>query len=53
MLAVVFGALAGAAFGLLMVLVRRGISRGIDAYAGAVAMLAVAAFLGTVLLLSR
>jgi drug/metabolite transporter (DMT)-like permease len=48
-LAVVFGALAGAAFGLLMVLVRRGISRGIDAYAGAVAMLAVAAALVAVI----
>jgi drug/metabolite transporter (DMT)-like permease len=41
-LAVVFGALAGAAFGLLMLLVRRGLGRGVDAYAGAVAMLAVA-----------
>ena len=42
MLAVLFGALAGAAFGLLMLLVRRGLGRGVDAYAGAVAMLAVA-----------
>jgi drug/metabolite transporter (DMT)-like permease len=41
-LAVLFGALAGAAFGLLMLLVRRGLGRGVDAYAGAVAMLAVA-----------
>jgi drug/metabolite transporter (DMT)-like permease len=41
-LAVLFGALAGAAFGLLMLLVRRGLARGVDAYAGAVAMLAVA-----------
>lgn len=42
MLAVLFGALAGAAFGLLMLLVRRGLGRGVDAYAGAVAMLAAA-----------
>jgi drug/metabolite transporter (DMT)-like permease len=41
-LAVLFGALAGAAFGALMLCVRRGTSRGIDAYSGAVAMLVVA-----------
>jgi len=44
-LAVLFGALAGAAFGLLMLLVRRGLGRGVDAFAGAVAMLAVATVL--------
>jgi drug/metabolite transporter (DMT)-like permease len=44
-LAVLFGALAGAAFGALMLLVRRGLGRGVDAFAGAVAMLLVAAVL--------
>ena len=42
MLAVLFGALAGASFGALMIGVRRGLMRGVDAYAGAVAMLGVA-----------
>jgi len=41
-LAVLFGALAGASFGALMIGVRRGLMRGVDAYAGAVAMLGVA-----------
>ncbi len=49
MLAVLFGALAGAAFGLLMLLVRRGLGRGVDAYAGAVAMLAVATTLAALI----
>jgi drug/metabolite transporter (DMT)-like permease len=41
-LAVLFGALAGATFGLLLVSVRFGLTRGVDQYAGAVAMLGVA-----------
>jgi drug/metabolite transporter (DMT)-like permease len=41
-LAVLFGALAGAAFGALMLCVRRGLTRGVDAYAGAVSMLGIA-----------
>lgn len=43
MVAVVFGALAGAGFGALMVAVRHGLTRGVDPFAGAVAMAAVAA----------
>ena len=42
MLAVLFGALAGLCFGLLMPLVRRSLRHDVDPYAGAVAMLAVA-----------
>jgi drug/metabolite transporter (DMT)-like permease len=41
-LTVLFGALAGATFGLLLVSVRFGLTRGVDQYAGAVAMLGVA-----------
>jgi drug/metabolite transporter (DMT)-like permease len=44
-LAVLFGALAGAGFGALMVAVRHGLSRGVDPFAGAVAMAGVAAAL--------
>lgn len=43
MVAVVFGALAGAGFGALMVAVRHGLSRGVDPFAGAIAMASVAA----------
>ena len=43
MLAVLFGALAGAGFGALMVAVRHGLARGVDPFAGAVATAAVAA----------
>jgi drug/metabolite transporter (DMT)-like permease len=50
-LAVLFGALAGAAFGALMLLVRRGLGRGVDAFAGAVAMLAVATVLAALVAL--
>lgn len=42
MLAVLFGALAGAGFGALMVAVRHGLARGVDPFAGAVATAAVA-----------
>jgi drug/metabolite transporter (DMT)-like permease len=42
-LAVLFGALAGAGFGAFMVTVRHGLSRGVDPFAGAVAMAGVAA----------
>ncbi len=48
MLAVLFGALAGATFGLLLVSVRFGLTRGVDQYAGAVAMLAIAFVLSAV-----
>jgi drug/metabolite transporter (DMT)-like permease len=41
-LAVLFGALAGAGFGALMVAVRHGLSRGVDPFAGAVATAGVA-----------
>jgi drug/metabolite transporter (DMT)-like permease len=41
--AVLFGALAGAGFGALMVAVRHGLTRGVDPFAGAVAMASVAA----------
>ena len=43
MLAVLFGALAGVGFGALMVAVRHGLGRGVDPFAGAVAMAGVAA----------
>jgi drug/metabolite transporter (DMT)-like permease len=42
-LAVLFGALAGAGFGALMVAVRHGLTRGVDPFAGAVAMAGLAA----------
>ncbi len=42
MVAVLFGALAGAGFGALMIAIRNGLARGVDAYAGAAAMAAVA-----------
>jgi len=48
-LAVLFGALAGAAFGALMIGVRRGLMRGVDAYAGAVGMLGVAVAVSAVI----
>ena len=48
MLAVLFGALAGATFGALLVSVRFGLTRGVDQYAGAVAMLAIAFVLSAV-----
>jgi drug/metabolite transporter (DMT)-like permease len=47
-LAVLFGALAGAGFGALMVAVRHGLKRGVDPFAGAVAMAAVAAVVAVV-----
>jgi drug/metabolite transporter (DMT)-like permease len=47
-LAVLFGALAGALFGLMMIFVRRGLGRGVDGYAGACAMLAVATVVAAV-----
>ena len=46
--AVLFGALAGATVGLLLVYVRFGLTRGVDQYAGAVAMLAIAFVLSAV-----
>jgi drug/metabolite transporter (DMT)-like permease len=42
-LAVLFGGLAGAGFGVLMIAVRRGLARGVDPYIGAVATAGVAA----------
>jgi drug/metabolite transporter (DMT)-like permease len=46
--AVLFGALAGAGFGALMVAVRHGLSRGVDPFAVAVAMAAVAALVAVI-----
>lgn len=49
MLAVLFGALAGAGFGALMLAVRRGLARGVDAYAGAVALTFIATVLAVLM----